>query len=384
MLHHLHHHYHVPRLSGMTELFWAHGIRSLGQSLVAIFIPIYLYQIGYPLTEVFIYMVCIGVFWLALLYPMMRLINRFGATRMMALSMLFNIAQFALLLTLPDFGWPLWLIALTPALYTAIYWPAFRGSFAANLAHRRTGRVVGAWSAVQTLAVGIAPAIGGVVATVYGINALYLIAIAMFFVAAWPLLTGPTFVRHRPFKITWRKLWRYRADGVANLAETYNDITLSQTWPLFVFFVIPTYAGVGALSSVIVLTSILVSLYVGRREEAKGVRHYLREGTFINGIGQGLKLIVANVGHIFTVNFVSGVGYSLYLTSYNTRYYEKIEHNGLPYLFLMQIVSALAWIVAFGGLLLLTLALPDLPPRTVLLVGILAAVPMSFLIRKIH
>lgn len=384
MLQHLHHHYHVPRLSGITELFWAHGIRSLAENLVVIFIPIYLYQLGYPLTEVFGYLVWIGVFWLALLYPMMRLINRFGATRMMAASMLGNVAQFLLLLTLPDMHWPLWLIALAPALYTAIYWPAFRGSFAANLAHRRAGRVVGAWSAIQTLTVGAAPAIGGVIATVYGIDALYIVAIALFVVAAGPLLTGPSFVKKRPFKITWKKLWRHRSDGVANLAETYNDIALSQLWPFFVFFVIPTYAGVGALSSVIVLTSILVSIYVGHREETRGIRHYIRQGTILNSLGQALKLFVANVGHVFSVNFISGVGYSLYLTSYNTRYYEKIEREGLPYLFLMQLVSAISWLIAFGGLLLLTIALPDLPPRTVLLTGIVLAVPMSFLIGKIR
>lgn len=146
---------------------------------------------------------------------------------------------------------------------------------------------------------------------------------------------------------------------------------------------IPTYAGVGALSSVIVLTSILVSVYVGRREETKGVRHYIREGTLLNGIGQALKVFVVNTGQVFGVNFVSGIGYSLYLTSYNTRYYEKIERYGLPYLFIMQAASAIAWIVMFGTLLLLTLSFPELSARSVLLAGILLAVPMSFLIRKI-
>ena len=100
-------------------------------------------------------------------------------------------------------------------------------------------------------------------------------------------------------------------------------------------------------------------------------------------IGQALKVFVVNTGQVFGVNFVSGIGYSLYLTSYNTRYYEKIERYGLPYLFIMLAASAIAWIVMFGTLLLLTLSFPDLSARSVLLAGILIAVPMSFLIRKI-
>ncbi|MEX2209537.1 MAG: MFS transporter [Patescibacteria group bacterium] len=380
----LHHHYHAPRLQGITELFWAHGIRSLAENLVVIFIPIYLYQLGYTLSQIFEYLLLGGIFWIFLIYPMMRLINRFGATRLMVISMVGNVMQFLLLLTLPTYHWPLWIIAFAWAWYTSIYWPAFRGAFAANLAHRRTGRLVGVWSSTQMLAVGVAPAVGGLVATEFGIDALYIASIALFVVAAAPLFGGPTFVRNQPFKLSWRKLKKYRSDFIANLAETYNDGTLNQTWPLFVFFVIPSYAGVGLLSSVLILTSIVVSLYVGTREETKGVRHYVNEGATINGLGHFLRVFTISGSHVFAINLASGVGYSLYHTAFNTTYYENIERRGLPYLFMMQLVSAVAWIIAFGLLLVLTLLLPGLAEREVLLAGILFAIPMSYLITKIR
>ncbi len=365
-------------------MFWVHGIRSLAENLVVIFIPIYLYQLGYTLSQIFEYLLLGGIFWIFLIYPMMRLINRFGATRLIAVSMVGNVVQFLLLLTLPTYHWPLWAIAFAWAWYTSIYWPAFRGSFAASLAHKRTGRLVGAWSSMQMLAVGIAPAVGGLIATEFGINALYIVSIAMFVVAAAPLFSGQAFVKNQPFKLSWRKLRKYRGDFIANLAETYNDGTLNQTWPLFAFFVIPSYAGVGLLSSVLILTSILVSLYVGTREETKGARHYIKEGAAINGLGHFLRTFATTGPHVFGINLASGMGYSLYHTAFNTTYYENIERRGLPYLFMMQLVSAIAWIIAFGLLLTLTLLLPGLAERNVLLAGVLLAIPMSYLITKIR
>ncbi len=375
--------YHLPRLSGVGPIFWTHAIRGISESLAAVFVPIYLHQLGYSLTAIFGYLALAGLIWSGLVYPVFRLMNRFGSARLMAVSLLFSAANFGLLLTLSHFHWSLALIAAAWALQTSLYWPAMRATFAKNLAHRRTGRTVSAWSAITTVATSLAPAIGGLIAMTAGPRSIYGVAIFGFLAAALPISLENNQVKHSSFDFSAiRQQWRtWRRDIAANFSDTVNDGIQGNAWPLFIFFLFPTYAAVGALSSVMALSSIAVALYVGRHEEKRGPKRYIKEGTSLIALGGFFRLFAVTGLHVTGINVLTGFGYSLYLTAYNTQYYERIEAEGLPYLFAMQLISAVAWAVLFGTLCLLSLVLT---PSVTLLTAFALAIPASFGIRLIR
>lgn len=381
MLQHTNHHYHLHRLSGFPELFLAHGLRGLAEGLAAVFIPIFLINLGYSFSEVFRYLAEYGFFWMLLAYPSLKLGNLVGANRWMGLSLFGNVTLFALLITMPSHHWPLELLAFIFATSTSMYWLFFRSSFAFLLAHRKPGKVVGTGNAIQTMAAGLAPAIGGIVATLFGVEAIQIAALFLFLMAAAPLLTGKHFFPRKSTSISFRKLWRRRRELTANFAETYNDISLSYMWPLFIFVLIPSYAGVGILSSIMILSSIGVSLYVGRREESKGVKHYISEGSILNGIVHALRFGVQNASQVTGVNVLAGVGYSLYITPYCTKYYEDIRQDGLGFAFAMQWVSALSVCIAFTVLFFLS---QSMEPKTSLLIALALAIPASLGIRLMN
>lgn len=364
-------------------MLWSFSLRGIAEGLVAIFVPIYLYKLGYPVPAIMGYLALQGLLWLAMLYPAMHFINRVGSNQAVILSLLVTIVQFVLLLTLPQYHWPLWLIALAWGLVTALYWPAFRLMFAQSLAHRQTGRYVGAWSALMSLTSGLAPAIGGLLASTVGVGSIYLVAVFFLTAAALPLFSGAPVVSSEPFNLTLvaAKLKEFGSDVFASFCESLTDGTQSQIWPFFIFFLVPSYAGVGILSSMVVLTSIVMALYVGWREESRGERHYLREGVTITSLTNAFRLLAQNAGHVFGVNLLSGVGNALYLTAYNTRYYEKVEKHGLPYLFLMQAFSGVGWVILFSMLWILS---HFISTQLMLLLGILLAASFSLGIGKIR
>lgn len=378
-LHHMH--YHATRLHGTKELLWSHSFRSVAENLISILVPVYLYNIGYSISEVMLYLLLQGVFWFLLIYPMLKFINAVGTKRAMAFSMLGNITTFILLATLPSHHWPLAVISLVSGWQTAVYWLAFRRSFARSLAHRRVGRYVSFWSALTTLSSGLAPAIGGAVATIFGITATYYLAVCLFVVAAVPLLRGEEFVRHERFALSVADVRRNLRDFFANFSESWHDNTQNYLWPLYIFLLLPSYAGVGILSSVMVLSSVIIALYVGRREEVKGERHYLREGTSVTGVVHVLQTLAQNAGQVFGINVLAGVGYALYLTPFNTKYYQRIDEGGWPYLMGMQMASALAYTASFGLLFVLSFVLPI---KVLLIVGIAVAALFSFGIGRIR
>lgn len=381
-MHHLgHHYYHLSRLSELKRIYWAHTVKLLASQMTLLFIPIYLYRIHYSLSSILFYFLLFSLFWFIIQHPLLRLANRIGGNRSMALSLFLQAIHTLMLASLVVIHWPLWFLALIWSIYVALYWPNFRICFTKGLLHKKVGLAVGASAALTTLAYGIAPAVGGAIGTYFGIGVLYVIGALLFVVAALPLLSGQEVMKSEPFnlkELDWRSVKR---DLIANAAETLDDSVLGTLWPLFIFFLIPSYVGVGVLSSVSVIAGISIALYVGKRQELKGSA-YLKRGSIAVSLANTARLISQSAGQIAGVNFINGLGHALVATPFNSRYYTNAENAPLlPYIYAMMLASAVGNFILYGALLLLSLFLPL---HTVLLIGLLLAVPAGYAVRLIR
>lgn len=160
-----HYHYHLIRIrsSELRRLYWAHTVKELASSLVTIFVPIYLYRLGYSLSAIMGYFLMTSLFWGLTQALALHWANRVGFNRSMGHSLLIQGFQILMLATLPSAHWPLWSIALVWGVSISLYWTQFRACFTRSLLHRRVGPVVGLSSALLMLAYGVAPAIGGAI-----------------------------------------------------------------------------------------------------------------------------------------------------------------------------------------------------------------------------
>jgi len=375
--------YHASRMSELGKLNWSSTFRHLGLGMVLVFVPIYLTQLGFSLSAIFGYFTQIGVFWVLLIYPAYKATAVVGTNRMMAIGSFFALVYVATLLTLGQYGWPLWLLALSFASMVTPYWFALRVNFSKAVDHRKAGKQLGLTSALALAALGIAPALGGIIAETLNPSALYVVAFSIVLLSVLPLLVGsqPT-MSERPDlrRLRWRKV---SADLVANGSLQIDDVLQSAVWPLLIFLVIPSYAGVGILSSVMVVAAIATSLYVGRKEANRGERHFIREGSTLISLINGLRVLASNTTHIAGINFMSGISHALLDTPYNTRYYRNADaENRFEYVFAMQLASALGWLLYAAILLGLSLIIPS--RTTVLTLGLVLAIPFSLLIPKIR
>jgi MFS family permease len=378
-----HYHYHIVRIrtSELRRLYWAHTVKELASSLVTIFVPIYLYHLGYSLLAIMGYFFLSSLFWGLTQAPALHFANRIGFNRSMGLSLFIQGLQILMLATITQVHWPLWSIALVWGISISLYWTQFRACFTRSLLHRKVGPAVGLSSALLMLAYGIAPAIGGGIASWLGISVLYGITMLCFVAAALPLFTGPEFMEREEFTlrgIQWRKI---RRDLFANAGSEIDAMVATSVWPLFIFLIIPTYIGVGILSSVSVIASIFIALYVGNRQ-ARKMSGYLKNGTNMISLTNGIRLAIQSAGQIAGVNFFNGLGQALMVTPFYSRYYQNAEREPLlPYVYAMLIACAMADILLFGFLMLLTFIVPI---KVVLTIGLILAIPASYAIRLIR
>lgn len=379
----LHHaHYHGPRLSELGRLYWAHSIGVLAGALANILVPIYLLKIGYSLSDVFLFYVVVSAVAIGFVYLTVRFLGKIGANRAMAAGNAFHIITFLSLALLPGHHLSLLVPAMLWAATRGVYWPAFHANFSKSRAHEKSGREVGGIIAIVQLAGGIAPGIGGVIASLYGINMLYGISIGLFVGAIIVLLSGPEVIRHnvlRLGRLDWRKIL---PDLTASFSYTFVTAVEMAIWPLLIFFIIPSYAGVGLLSSVVVLSSMAIALFVGRREERRGERHYIKRGTTVSALSHALRLFASTTLHVFGINLVGGAGHSVLATSYLNRYYKHSdEESRLAYIFAMESAHLFGWLIIFVFLYLMAIVISG---TQAMLLLVALAIPLSFGVRLIR
>lgn len=372
---HLHSHYHLQRMQEMGKVYWCHGVSSFGISLVTIFVPIFLLKIGYSFRTVLVYLFLQGLFSLILQIPTGFLFRYLSSHSLLVIGSLFYAVFLGLLGTLQSQKWSLALLALVWALNRTVYWPAFHYTFGIARAHEKAGRQIAGINALILFVHTTAPAIGGILATIFGIKYLYFAAAGLIIIAVIPILKSSQAPPKAKFKITWREIWRMRRDTIANVFNGTIITTELNIWPLLVFIIVGSYATVGNLSSIIALAGILITLFIGRKEDLEhGKRKYWHRGIATYSITNIGRAVVQNTAQIFGLNLLAGIGRSLSVTPFMNRYYSNSDCDfRLGYVITMETAFALGSTLFMLTLLILTTTFSE---KVVLSIG-LASISIS-------
>ncbi len=123
------HYWRTVNFDELSELYANVLIRSLANSLVGIFVPIYLYTLGYSFSTILLFLTT----WFALRpaydFIASKIVGSIGPKHSLVLSTVGHICYLLFLVTLPVFSWPLWLIAQLGSFSTGLHLLAFHTDF---------------------------------------------------------------------------------------------------------------------------------------------------------------------------------------------------------------------------------------------------------------
>lgn len=361
----------------LTKLYWSQIITTLADGLVAIFIPIFLLTLGYKLSQVLLYMIMFGAFCVPALYIMLKLVTKIGANRVMGLANMGQVVFMVLLITLPTHHWPLLVLAIVAACVNTAYWPAFHANFALSRTPEKAGKQLSYFYVLMAAAGALAPTIGGLLATYVSISLVYAIAAGLFLLAALPMFSGSEVVKPVDFRLARLKGLDIKADLLAYGGWAFIETTEEVVWPIMIFLIVSTYAGVGLLSSALIVTGILTTLYVGRREAVKGEKHYIKRGSASTSLTNLGRIFASTSPLVFGMNLLSGVSFHLLEVPFFTRFYTHVSTRPtLEYLFASEATYGMSLVVFYSILFVFSLTLPA---QMVLIIGLILTIPASYI-----
>lgn len=358
------HYWRYVGFNELSELYTSMLLRSTGLSLIGIFVPIYLYKLEYGLPVIFLFM--------AILFGSRILGNPIagylvalkGPKHIMLYSYIIQIISLLLLLTLPNYAWPLWLIAIVWGFATSLFFIAYHVDFSKVMHADHGGKELGFMTIVERLGGALGPLAGGVIATLFGAQYTIAAAVALFILAVIPLfMTAEPTLTHQKLHFRGLPYRKLRRDFFSFAMVGVDNISSLAVWPLFLAVTIlttNTYASVGLVTSVGVVAAILSARFIGQLIDHRHGGRLLKWAASIGAILHMMRPLVGSIGGVLLMNVAHDAVATGHRLAYIKGMYGRVEElPGLRivYVVVMETASdvgkATLWLSVWGTALFL-------------------------------
>lgn len=331
------------------------GFRAFAISIVNVFLPLLMLQRGAGIRQICLFYIAYSVVKLVIEYPTFMSIERrslvFGVSVTLAATALYLILLFAYI----D-GAHGWAIALAPAalaLVNSYLWNTEHIYLSRAISAPRLARDMARLNVVIRLAMLIGPPVGGAIAAFAGQRILLLAAISISLLAAVPAWRIGSLPRaHVIEKLRWhRSLTR---DLLANFAFNAHNTFNFYLWPLYLATVIGRFGGIGIVSAVIDVVSLMLILVAGRRSDKGATHRVLFEGIVATMIGYSLRIFATTPLSIALIGGFANAAILYQMVPWTTTYYGHARRLGARYILWMEFAGDLGWLMVWTLLLLFT------------------------------
>lgn len=332
-------------------------------SLVGVFIPLFLHGLEYSMAEIFSFYIAYFVVRTIFHLPAGYVVARIGPKHTIILSFVIQLVSSISFLTLPEYQWPLWAVAGIWAVANNLFFTAYHVDFSKVKHSEHSGKEMGIANIVQRVGGALGPIVGGIVATVFGPQYIFLAMTLLLMIGLVPLLTtGEAVKTHQKIKFRSLKLSRIKRDLISYTGLTITHQISVTLWPLYLgIFALGAnvYLELGAISSVGFTVSIFIAYAIGKIVDKKKGRELLQISAVTDMVIQFFRPFVQSLPFAFAVNTAGESTAVSMRIAYQKGMYDAADDlpgNRIVYISIMEtvgaIVKALVWTVLLAiGLL---------------------------------
>lgn len=339
----------------IAELYISVAIKNFTVSMIALFEPIYLYkELGFSLAQIMLFFAVTYTVYLFLLPLGGKITARFGFEHTILYSAPLLIFYFGALYFASAYFALIYLAPFFLASYKMLFWPAYHANFAHYGTLGKRGSEISRLGILNAMVVVVGPVLGGAIISIFNFPVLFAVVAILMMVSVIPLFTtkekfkpshfGYFHAFHRLVKSYYR---RYTLGFMAYSEELVKLIV----WPIFIFAILKSYLTLGGLSSLTILLTAILGLFIGRIVDREGVKRMLRFSTIVYAVVWFLRLMVKTVGEVFMVDSLSRIfSKGMYIPIQTLVYNKGSERGNLNFavFFEMSLVIgklAIAWIL---------------------------------------
>jgi len=309
---HLHHFFLNKEIN---ELYVAVALKTFAVSLISIFVPIYLFELGYTIPHIIFYFMLLSGAFLVVTPISTKVVSKLGVKHSMLLSMPFLIAYYTGLIYLETTLWLFYVLPFLFSLHTSLYNFGYHLNFIEHADAKKEGREIAFLKIATNVMAFVSPFTGALIIIMFGFKWIYLIGGGLLLVAMAPLfMTRDVFEPVRfsaedvvKFLVSKKNSWL----NLSFLGYALESRIGGILWPIFLFFLLDDLRIVGGLYSLAFLVSLIAIYFIGKRTDKVSKRRLIKNGTLLHSVGWIGRLFVFNPLTVFLVDSFKNVAQSL-------------------------------------------------------------------------
>lgn len=344
-LHHLH-------FTEINELYISLSLQAFSSGLVGIFVPIYIYNLGFSINSLAgFYIVTFGTS--MLLYPFTaKLVGWYGPKHIIATSYILMFFYTIMLFLLPANPQALYPAAIMGGIAAAFFWIARHTDFATVINNRTTTNKFSTLLTFSVIAQALSPLIGGVIASNYGIGYALVGTCVGLLISIIPLLKTPEPIVPRRTNIKLLRTAPVR-HMIANFASNAQAVVGAYIWPFFIYLVVKTYENVGFVSSTSLVVIVVLLHFLGKINSREKNNKMLKIGSNFRLVVHSIRAFAQSFTTVLGINMLGDISDTLISVPYAQRFYGGARQYDIPsYLTDMEIAGGLGkitpWLILIG------------------------------------
>lgn len=271
---------------------------NFGESLINIFVPIYLYTLGFSVHKILFFYLLASMYFLILAYPVAKIVAKIGEKHAILVSTPFISVYYLGLIILENYAALFYILPLLLALRSVFFNYGYHLNFISHADRKNIGEELAFIGILTVVATVLAPYFGGLLASVNFKIVLVSSSVLLFF-AKLPLLFSKD--KHDILNISMKKLFFRTISNKKNLLSFSGSAIEASIgkiiWPIYVLLIVGTVSRAGFIISFSMFISVLVFFFIGHATDHKNKIMLLRLGT--------LLYFFAWIGRIFVNSRIS-------------------------------------------------------------------------------
>lgn len=289
----------------VEELYLNVAIMDFALSAMMLFVPIYLYTLGYALWQILgFYALVYGVYFLISPWGA-RFVGKYGYEKGILIASLAYAGHFVALFMMPDLPVAFLLAAIFFALQKTFYWPAYHADFGNFSFNNDRGSEVAGLVTLDQIIFIIGPIIGGTIIKFLGFPVLFGVVILLILLSNVPIFMTTEKVkkisigymeqmRFTVDKSRRTQLWAYLGFGEEALAMFI--------WPIFIYIALTDFVEIGGIIAIATLVTSVTTLVVGKLFDRGQKNKVIVVSTLLYVITWPLRIFTKTAGSILVID----------------------------------------------------------------------------------
>ena len=312
----------------ITEVYITQVLYGIAVGLIAVFVPIYLLDLGYALPQALMFIIISKVFAVITSPVAAWLTYRIGFKHTILIRIPFFLASYLTLYALSYSSLHYFVPAAITGVSVTLYWIPVHMIFKHYSHAESRGKEVSKFESFPQMFRIAAPALGGIIAASLGFPVLILIALGLVCISTVPLFVSEDIKSTREFK--WMDLFDLGAHRFifATMADGFANMAALVLFPILIYTTLESTETLGYITSLGSIIYALSTLNIGRIIDKGERREWLRLGAILFGMTIIIRPFFSTAAGFAGVIILGALANSIYRTCLNTTMYEAANRLG--------------------------------------------------------